>query len=78
MPDAVIIMKCAAYHVEIILQRGQGRLLNCFQLPACLTSHFLSDFAMLSRADVLWVELFLCNSWQAWIVDPGYTEDGIY
>ena len=33
------------------------------------TSHFLSDFAMLIRADVLWVELILCNSWQAW---PGW------
>ena len=77
IPDAVIITKCAADHVEIILQR-EGRLLNCFQGPG-LTSHFLSDSAMLIRPDVLWVELILCNSWQGMpCLDTGYGRSRLY
>ena len=52
----------------------RGRLLNCFQVPAWHLIPFPVRFCNVEPGCVLWVELILCNSWQAWIRKMGYIE----
>ena len=69
----VIIAKYAAYPAK--LYSREWKIIKLFSSPG-LTSHPISCQILQSwcRAGVLWVELILCNSWQAWIRKMGYIE----
>ena len=69
----VIIAKYAAYPAK--LYSREWKIIKLFSSPG-LTSHPISCQILQCwcRAGVLWVELILCNSWQAWIRKMGYIE----